>query len=111
MGATMANQKYIISIFTDSGLARLYREHAVDQHIIQSEIKTLVIVASYACDFFTKNLETLPEDFFTCIEEMKEVMESIDLKSLDFERRSLMLQKSKRRVEARTVRQKRQKEV
>lgn len=107
----MADQQYITPIFIDSSLARQYREHAVEQHIIQSEIKKLVIIASYACDFFTESLENLPEDFFTCIEEMKEVMESIDLKGLDFEKRSLMLKRSKRRLEARAARQNRQKEV
>ena len=107
----MANRQGITPVFTDSGLSRLYRSHAVEQHAIQSEIQTLVIIAGYACDFLTEGLEALPEDFFTCIEEMKEVMESIDLKSLDFEKRSLTLQRTKRRLEAKATRQNRQKEV
>lgn len=76
----MANRQGITPVFTDSGLPRLYRSHAVEQHAIQSEIQTLVIIAGYACDFLTEGLEVPPEDFFTCIEEMKEVMESIGLK-------------------------------
>lgn len=50
------------------------RSHAVEQHAIQSELQTLVIIAGYACDFLTEGLQALPEDFFTCIEEMKEVL-------------------------------------
>ncbi|WP_299236427.1 hypothetical protein [uncultured Halomonas sp.] len=107
----MANRQRITPAFTDSGLSRLYRSHAVEQQAIQSEIQTLVIIAGYACDFLTEGLEALPEDFFTCIEEMKEVMESIDLKSLDFEKRSLTLQRTRRRLEAKATRQDRQKEV
>lgn len=107
----MANNQGITPVFTDSGLSRLYRSHAVEQHAIQSEIQTLVIIAGYACDFLTEELEALPEDFFTCIEEMKEVMESIDLKSLDFEKRSLTLKRTKRRLEAKATRQNPQKEV
>ncbi len=106
----MANRQGITPTYTDSGLSRLYRSHAVEQHAIQSEIRTLVIIAGYACDFLTEGLEALPEDFFTCIEEMKEVMESIDLKSLDFEKRSLTLQRKKRRLEAKATRQ-HQKEI
>lgn len=107
----MANRQGITPAFADSGLSRLYRSHAVEQHAIQSEIRTLVIIAGYACDFLTEGLETLPEDFFTCIEEMKEVMESIDLKSLDFEKRSLTLKRTKRRLEAKAVHQNSQKEA
>lgn len=107
----MANKQGITHVFSDSGLSRLYRSHAVEQHAIQSELQTLVIIAGYAGDFLTEGLEALPEDFFTCIEEMKEVMESIDLKSLDFETRSLTLQRTKRRLDAKTTRQNRQKEV
>ena len=107
----MANKQGITHVFADSGLSRLYRSHAVEQHAIQSELQTLVIIAGYACDFLAEGLEDLPEDFFTCVEEMKEVMESIDLKSLDFEKRSLTLQRTKRRLEAKGTRQNRQKEV
>ncbi|USZ48835.1 hypothetical protein [Halomonas sp. DN3] len=107
----MANKQGITPAYTDSGLSRLYRSHAVEQHAIQGEIQTLVIIAGYACDFLIEGLEALPEDFFTCIEEMKEVMESIDLKSLDFEKRSLTLQRTRRRLEAKATRQDRQKEV
>lgn len=107
----MANKQGITPDYTDSGLSRLYRSHAIEQHAIQSEIRTLMIIAGYAWDFLTEGLEALPEDFFTCIEEMKEVMESIDLKSLDFEKRALTLQRTKRRLEAKAIRQNRQKEV
>lgn len=107
----MPKRQDVTPAFTDSGLLRLYRSHAVEQHAIQSEIRALVIIAGYASDFLTEELEILPEDFFTCIEEMKEVMESIDLKSLDFEKRSLTLQRTKRRLEAKATRQNRQKEV
>lgn len=107
----MASRQGITPAFADSGLSRLYRLHAIEQHAIQSEIRTLIIIADCACDFLTEGLEVLPEDFFTCIEEMKEVMESIDLKSLDFEKRSLTLQRTKRRLEAKATRQNRQKEV
>lgn len=102
----MANKQGITPGFTDSGLSWLCRSHAVEQHAIQSEIQTLVIIAGYACDFLTEGLEALPEDFFTCIEEMKEVMESIDLKSLDFEQRSLTIKRKKRRLEAKLSQQK-----
>ncbi|MFD2190787.1 hypothetical protein [Pistricoccus aurantiacus] len=107
----MANDQSITSGFNESGLSRMYRSKAVEQHAIQSEIRTLVIIAGYACDFLTERLESLPEDFFTCIEEMKEVMESIDLKSLDFEQQSLTLKRTKRRLEAKATRQNRQKEI
>jgi len=107
----MANKQGTTPAFTDSGLSRLYRSHTVEQHAIQSEIRTLVIIAGYASDFLTESLEVLPEDFFTCIEEMKEVMESIDLKSLDLEKRSLTLQRTKRRLEVRATRQNRQEEA
>lgn len=105
----MANKQSITPAFT--GLSRLYRSHAIEQHAIQSEIRTLVIIAGYASDLLTEGLEALPEDFFTCIEEMKEVMESIDLKSLDFEKQSLTLQRTKRRLEAKAIRQNRHKEA
>lgn len=107
----MANKQGITPAYTDSGLSRLYRSHAVEQHAIQSEFQTLLIIAGYARDFLSEELEVLPEDFFTCIEEMKEVMESIDLKSLDFEKRSLTLQRTKRRLEAKAPRQNREMEV
>ena len=42
---------------------------------------------------------------------MKEVLESIDLKSLDFEKRSLTLKRRKRRLEAKATRQNSQKEA
>lgn len=102
----MANRQGITPAYTDSGLSRLCRSHAVEQHAIQSEIQTLVIIAGYACDFLAEGLEALPEDLFTCIEEMKEVMESIDLKSLDFEQRSLTIKRKKRRLEAKLAQQK-----
>lgn len=107
----MAKNNFAAPHYIDSGLSRLCRTHAVEQHAIQSEVKTLVIIAGYACDFLNEGFKTLPEDFFTCIEEMKEVMESIDLKSLEFEKQSLTLQRTKRRLEAKANRQKPQKEV
>ncbi|KAA0010068.1 hypothetical protein F0A17_19500 [Billgrantia pellis] len=107
----MANDQYNTPIFTDSELARLCRSQAIERHAIGSEIQTLMIIAGYARDFLTEGLEALPEDFFSCIEEMKEVMESIDLKSLDFEKRSLTLKRTKRRLEAKAVHQNSQKEA
>ncbi|MDT0502339.1 MULTISPECIES: hypothetical protein [unclassified Halomonas] len=96
--------------YFDNGLSRLYRTHAVELQAMQSEIKTLVIIAGHARDCITEGLEDLPEEFFICIEEMKEVMESIDIKSLDFEKRALTLQRTKRRLEAKANHQKPQKE-
>ncbi|MBN8411444.1 hypothetical protein [Halomonas litopenaei] len=107
----MANDQYITTSVIENGISRLCRVHAVEQHTIQSEIQTLMIIASYACDFLTEELKALPEDFFACIEEMKEVMESIDLRSLDFEKQTIALQRTKRRLEAKATRQNRQKEV
>lgn len=107
----MANNNFAAPNYIDSSLSRLYRTHAVELQAMQSEIKTLVIIAGYARDSITEGLEDLPEEFFICIEEMKEVMESIDLKSLDFEKRALALQRTKRRLEAKANRQKPHKEV
>lgn len=107
----MANSRVVTPALTDSSLSRLSRLHAVEQYAIQSEIQTLVIIAGYAGDFLSEEMETLPEDFFTCIEEMKEVMESIDLRSLDFEKRVITLKRTKRRLEAKASLQNRNKEI
>lgn len=92
-------------------MSRLCRIHAVERLAIESEIQTLMITASYARGLLTEGLKTPPEDFFTCIEEMKEVMESIDLKSLGFEKRSLTLKRTKRRLEAKAAHRNSQKEA
>ncbi|MDQ7735283.1 hypothetical protein QT231_21500 [Halomonas sp. SpR1] len=105
----MTDSQNTMPALTDSSLSWLCRSHAVEQHAIQSEIQTLVIIAGYACDFLTEELQALPEDFFTCIEEMKEVMESIDLRSLDFEKRVITLKRTKRRLEAKASLQNRNK--
>ncbi|TVU89916.1 hypothetical protein [Vreelandella titanicae] len=107
----MADSQNTMHALTNSSLSWLCRSHAVEQHAILSEIKTLVIIANYACDFLTEGLQALPEDFFTCIEEMKEVMESIDLKSLDFEKRVITLKRTKRRLEAKASLHNRNKEI
>lgn len=107
----MANNQCITPTFTDSGLSRLRRSHAVERLAIESEIQTLMITANYARDFLIEGLEALPEDFFTCVEEMKEVLESIDLKSMDFEKRSLTLKRKKHRLGRKTPRQNYQKEA
>ena len=107
----MASNQCITPTFTDSSLSRLCRSHAVERLIIESEIQTLMITAGYAREFLAQGPEALPEDFFSCIEEMKEVLESIDLKSLDFEKRSLTLKRKKRRLEAKATRQNSHKEA
>ena len=101
----MADNQFTTPTFIDSGLSRLCRSHAVERLAIEREIQTLMITAGYARDVLTvEGLDALPEDFFTCIEEMKELMESIDLKSLDFEKRTVALKRKKRRL-ARAPRQ------
>lgn len=107
----MANNQCITPSFPDSGLSRLCRTHAVERLAIEGEIQMLMITAGYAREFLAEGPEALPEDFFSCIEEMKEVLESIDLKSLDFEKRSLTLKRRKRRLEAKATRQNCQKET
>lgn len=107
----MVDSQNTMHALTNSSLSWLCRSNAVEQHAIQSEIQTLVIIANYASDFLTEGLQALPEDFFTCIEEMKEVMESIDLKSLDFEKRVITLKRTKRRLEAKASLQNRNKEI
>jgi hypothetical protein len=107
----MAIHQSITPSFPDGALSRLYRSHAVERLAIEGEIQTLLITAGYAREFLTEGLEALPEDFFTCIEEMKEVLESIDLKSLDFEKRSLTLKRRKRRLKAKATHQNSQKEA
>ncbi|ARS53518.1 hypothetical protein [Kushneria konosiri] len=93
----MTDSQGVTHTFNDDGLPSLRRSYAVEQHVIKSELQTLLIIAGYACDFFDEGLKLFPEDFFTCIEEMKEVMESIDLKSLELEKQSLVLQRIERR--------------
>ncbi|NDL70845.1 hypothetical protein [Vreelandella alkaliphila] len=102
----MAIKQDTTRTLTDISLSRLCRSHAVERLAIESEIQTLMITAGYARDFLVEGLEALPEDFFTCIEEMKEVMESIDLKSLDFEQRSLTIKRKKRRIKANAAQRK-----
>ncbi len=84
----MATDQCITSAFFTHELSRLSRLHAVERLSISSEIKTLMLTAQFASAFLDECLDDLPEDFFSCIEEMKEVLESIDLKSLDLEKRS-----------------------
>jgi len=95
----MADNQFTTPSFIDSDLSKLCRSHAVERLAIEREILTLMITAGYARDVLTvEGLDALPEDFFTCIEEMKELMESIDLKSLDFEKRTVALKRKKRRL-------------
>lgn len=102
----MANNQYTTPTYIDSGLSRLCRSQAVERLDIEREIQTLLITAGYARDVLTVGQQdALPEDFFTCIEEMKEVLESIDLKSLEFEKRSVALKRKKRRLEAKAAHQ------
>ncbi|WP_299205396.1 hypothetical protein [uncultured Amphritea sp.] len=101
----MADNQFTTPTFIDSGLSRLCRSHAVERLAIEREIQTLMITAGYARDVLTVGQDALPEDFFSCIEEMKELMESIDLKSLDFEKRTVALKRKKRRLEAKATRQ------
>lgn len=79
----------------NDGVYQLVRFQDVERLSIQNEIKTLLITASYACEYLSDDLELLPDDFFCCIEEMKEVMESIDIKSIDFEKKSIAIKRRK----------------
>lgn len=101
----MADNQCTTPAYIDSGLSRLCRSQAVERLDIEREIQTLLITASYARDVLTVGQDALPEDFFTCVEEMKEVLESIDLKSLEFEKRSVALKRKKRRLETKATRQ------
>ena len=57
----MADRQGITPAFTDSGLSRLYRSHAVEQHAIQSEIRALVIIAGYVtCPSFSCHRDLEP---------------------------------------------------
>lgn len=108
----MASQQLTTPALTDSGLSQLSRLHAVERHAIESEIQTLIITANYARDFLTTvGMGSLPEDFFTCVEELKEVLDSIDLKSLDFEQRALTLKRTQHRMQAEIARQNSHKEA
>ncbi|HGF5111192.1 hypothetical protein AVL52_23380 [Vibrio parahaemolyticus] len=79
----------------DKGIYQLFRFQDVERLSIKNEIKTLLITANYACEYLSDEQDVLPEDFFCCIEEMKEVMESIDIKSIDFERKSISIKRKK----------------
>ena len=81
--------------FKSNGIYQLLRMQDVERLSIKSEINTLLITAKYACDYLSEGLEILPNDFFCCVEEMKEIMESIDIKSIDFERNSVLLSRRK----------------
>ncbi|MDW1968212.1 hypothetical protein [Vibrio sp. Vb0587] len=85
----------------DEGIYQLFRFQDVERLSIKSEIKTLLITANYACEYLSDTQDALPEDFFCCIEEMKEVMESIDIKSIDFEKKSIFLKRKKSQVKSR----------
>lgn len=101
----MANQQCTTCTHPDTGISRICRAMAVERLSMENEVKTLIITANYAHNFLSGDLEALPEDFFSCIEEMKELIESLDTSSLEFEKRSLTLKRKKRRLLATATRQ------
>lgn len=92
----MANQKCI----TDNDLSRLARDQEVERLYLDNEIRTLIAIASHARDYLDEGAILPPKDFTTCVEELTEVMESIDTKSLQYEKRALTLQRKRSRLRA-----------
>ncbi|ELU1680202.1 hypothetical protein SBP32_004275 [Vibrio parahaemolyticus] len=89
----MGNSQSITS--RDEEIYQLFRLQDIERLSMRNELETLLVTANYARNYLSDDQDVLPEDFFCCIEEMKEVMESIDIKSIDFENNSIFLKRKR----------------